>query len=185
MCVPCPDNVSAPRWTCLTWPGCGSRLRSEGSTPETQSPETCCGSTTPFSSNTQVTHSGPTDVTVLHRMPTLQTVSALCVCEADGESRLGFNEVPKLEEVGVASSRRRRDYRDPYQQFSSQRTTAQDGQSSFISDFFVTEQCFVSLILSCDHSWFMLIGNVDAEEEYVLYDELMKFNPTICLCVHA
>ncbi|KAG8004260.1 Centrosome and spindle pole associated protein 1 [Nibea albiflora] len=45
---------------------------------------------------------------------------------SDGESRLGFNEVPKLEEVGVASSRRRRDYRDPYQQFSSQRSTAQD-----------------------------------------------------------
>ncbi|KAM9356849.1 centrosome and spindle pole-associated protein 1-like [Symphorus nematophorus] len=43
----------------------------------------------------------------------------------DGESRLGFTEVPKLEEVGVAS-RRRRDYRDPYQQFSSQRSTAQD-----------------------------------------------------------
>ncbi|XP_036933606.1 centrosome and spindle pole associated protein 1-like isoform X2 [Acanthopagrus latus] len=44
----------------------------------------------------------------------------------DGESRLGFSEVPKLEEVGVASSRRRRDYGDPYQQFSSQRSTAQD-----------------------------------------------------------
>ncbi|XP_027140182.1 centrosome and spindle pole associated protein 1 isoform X3 [Larimichthys crocea] len=45
---------------------------------------------------------------------------------SDGESRLGFNEVPKVEEVGVASSRRRRDYRDPYQPFSSQRSTAQD-----------------------------------------------------------
>ncbi|KAI9515847.1 hypothetical protein NQZ68_009321, partial [Dissostichus eleginoides] len=42
----------------------------------------------------------------------------------DGESRLGFSEVPKLEEVGVAS-RRRRGYRDPYQQ-SSQTSTAQD-----------------------------------------------------------
>ncbi|KAI4818791.1 hypothetical protein KUCAC02_004091 [Chaenocephalus aceratus] len=42
----------------------------------------------------------------------------------DGESTLGFSEVPKLEEVGVAS-RRRRGYRDPYQQ-SSQTSTAQD-----------------------------------------------------------
>ncbi|XP_044220221.1 centrosome and spindle pole-associated protein 1-like isoform X1 [Thunnus albacares] len=43
----------------------------------------------------------------------------------DDESRLGSTEVPKLEEVGVAS-RRRRDYRDPYQQVSSQRSTVQD-----------------------------------------------------------
>ncbi|XP_010779395.1 centrosome and spindle pole-associated protein 1 isoform X2 [Notothenia coriiceps] len=42
----------------------------------------------------------------------------------DGESRLDFSEVPKLEEVGVAS-RRRRGYRDPYQQ-SSQTSTAED-----------------------------------------------------------
>ncbi|XP_029298029.1 centrosome and spindle pole associated protein 1-like isoform X2 [Cottoperca gobio] len=42
----------------------------------------------------------------------------------DGESRLGFSEVPKLEELGVAS-RRRRDYRDPYHQ-SSQRSTVHD-----------------------------------------------------------
>lgn len=52
----CPDIGSAPRWTCLTWPGCGSRLRSEGRTPETLSPETCCGSMTPFSWNTRVIH---------------------------------------------------------------------------------------------------------------------------------
>ncbi|KAK2849525.1 hypothetical protein Q5P01_009359 [Channa striata] len=43
----------------------------------------------------------------------------------DGESRLGFSEVPKLEQVGV-SSRRRWDYKDPYQQLSSQRSTVQD-----------------------------------------------------------
>ncbi|XP_070769650.1 centrosome and spindle pole-associated protein 1-like [Enoplosus armatus] len=43
----------------------------------------------------------------------------------DGESRLGFSEVPKLQEVGVAS-RRRRDYRDPYRHLSSQRSTVQD-----------------------------------------------------------
>ncbi|KAK5865218.1 hypothetical protein PBY51_016400 [Eleginops maclovinus] len=42
----------------------------------------------------------------------------------DRESRLGFSEVPKLEEMGVAS-RRRRGYRDPFQQ-SSQMSTAQD-----------------------------------------------------------
>lgn len=43
----------------------------------------------------------------------------------DGESRLGFSDVPKSEEVGV-TSRRRRDYKNPYQQFNSQRSTAQD-----------------------------------------------------------
>ncbi|XP_070692820.1 centrosome and spindle pole-associated protein 1-like isoform X2 [Pempheris klunzingeri] len=43
----------------------------------------------------------------------------------DSESRLGFSETPKLEEVGV-SSRRRRGYSDPYNQLSSQRSTAQD-----------------------------------------------------------
>ncbi|XP_028445650.1 centrosome and spindle pole associated protein 1 isoform X2 [Perca flavescens] len=43
----------------------------------------------------------------------------------DSESRLGFSEVPKREEVGVANGRRR-DYRDPYHQFSSQRSTIQD-----------------------------------------------------------
>nr|XP_019942477.1 PREDICTED: centrosome and spindle pole-associated protein 1 [Paralichthys olivaceus] len=42
----------------------------------------------------------------------------------DRKSRLGSGDVP-LEEVGV-SSRRRYDHRDPAQQFSSQRTTAQD-----------------------------------------------------------
>ena len=50
------DIGSAHGWTCLIWPGCGCRLQSEGPTPETWSPETCCGSTTPFSSNTQVEH---------------------------------------------------------------------------------------------------------------------------------
>ncbi|CAK6969350.1 centrosome and spindle pole-associated protein 1-like isoform X2 [Scomber scombrus] len=43
----------------------------------------------------------------------------------DGESRLDSSEVPKLEEVGVVS-RRRQDYRDPYHQLSSQRSTVQD-----------------------------------------------------------
>lgn len=43
----------------------------------------------------------------------------------DAESGLGFSN-PKLE--GVAS-RRRRDYRDPYQQLSSQRSTVQDDYS--------------------------------------------------------
>ncbi|XP_035861778.1 centrosome and spindle pole associated protein 1-like isoform X2 [Sander lucioperca] len=43
----------------------------------------------------------------------------------DSEFRLGFSEVPKREEVGVANGRRR-DYRDPYHQFSSQRSTIQD-----------------------------------------------------------
>ncbi|KAM7389001.1 hypothetical protein PAMP_023001 [Pampus punctatissimus] len=43
----------------------------------------------------------------------------------DGEYRLGSSEVPKLEEVDVVN-RRRRDYRDPYQQLSSQRSTVQD-----------------------------------------------------------
>ncbi|XP_039978858.1 centrosome and spindle pole associated protein 1-like [Xiphias gladius] len=45
---------------------------------------------------------------------------------ADGKSRLGSSEVPKLEEVGV-TSRRRHDYRDPNRQFSSPRSTVQDG----------------------------------------------------------
>ncbi|XP_022073359.2 centrosome and spindle pole-associated protein 1-like isoform X2 [Acanthochromis polyacanthus] len=43
----------------------------------------------------------------------------------DGESRLGSSEEPKLEEVGVGS-RRRWDYKDPYHQLSSQRSTVQD-----------------------------------------------------------
>ncbi|XP_053179175.1 centrosome and spindle pole-associated protein 1-like isoform X2 [Scomber japonicus] len=46
----------------------------------------------------------------------------------DGESRLDSSEVPKLEDVGVVS-RRRRDYRDPYHQLSSQRSTVQDDYS--------------------------------------------------------
>ncbi|XP_074530747.1 centrosome and spindle pole-associated protein 1-like [Halichoeres trimaculatus] len=43
----------------------------------------------------------------------------------DGESRLGFRDVPKLE-GGDTANRRRRDYRDPYQQLTSQRSTVQD-----------------------------------------------------------
>uniref|UniRef100_A0A3P8T9X9 Centrosome and spindle pole associated protein 1a n=1 Tax=Amphiprion percula TaxID=161767 RepID=A0A3P8T9X9_AMPPE len=43
----------------------------------------------------------------------------------DGESRLGSTEDNKLEEVGVGI-RRRRDYKDPYHQMSSQRSTVQD-----------------------------------------------------------
>ncbi|XP_047190221.1 centrosome and spindle pole associated protein 1-like isoform X1 [Scophthalmus maximus] len=42
-----------------------------------------------------------------------------------GKSKLGFSEVPKLEEMGV-TSRRRHDHRDPYYLLSSQRSTAQD-----------------------------------------------------------
>ncbi|XP_026214375.1 centrosome and spindle pole associated protein 1-like [Anabas testudineus] len=43
----------------------------------------------------------------------------------DAESRLGFREAPKVEEADV-SSRRRWDYREPYHQSSSQRSTVQD-----------------------------------------------------------
>ncbi|XP_041800014.1 centrosome and spindle pole associated protein 1-like isoform X2 [Chelmon rostratus] len=43
----------------------------------------------------------------------------------DGESRLCFSEVPKMEEVG-ASSRSKWDYRDPCHQLRSQRSSAQD-----------------------------------------------------------
>nr|XP_020451196.1 centrosome and spindle pole-associated protein 1-like isoform X2 [Monopterus albus] len=42
---------------------------------------------------------------------------------SDGDSRLGSSEAPKLEDV---SSRRKRDYKDPYNQFSSQGVTVQD-----------------------------------------------------------
>ncbi|XP_069026929.1 centrosome and spindle pole associated protein 1-like isoform X5 [Embiotoca jacksoni] len=45
--------------------------------------------------------------------------------EADGEPRLGSSEDRKLEETGVPS-RRRRDYGDPYHQFSNQTSTVQD-----------------------------------------------------------
>ncbi|XP_059202020.1 centrosome and spindle pole associated protein 1-like [Centropristis striata] len=55
----------------------------------------------------------------------LRIHDSLQLKHTDGESRLGFSEVPKLEEVGVAS-RRRRGYRDPYHSFSSQRSTVQD-----------------------------------------------------------
>lgn len=51
------------------------------------------------------------------------------IYEAGGESRLGSSDDPKIEEVGLGS-RRRRDYRDPYHQFSSQRSTVQDGEST-------------------------------------------------------
>lgn len=65
----------------------------------------------------------------------------MCVCESDGESRLGFSDVPKVQEVGVFS-RRRQDYRDPYHQFSRQMSTVQDGQSSmlFFQDLFIPLQ---------------------------------------------
>uniref|UniRef100_A0A3B4UMY9 Centrosome and spindle pole associated protein 1 n=1 Tax=Seriola dumerili TaxID=41447 RepID=A0A3B4UMY9_SERDU len=43
----------------------------------------------------------------------------------EGKSRLGSSEVPKLEDVGV-TIKRRHDYRDPYHQLSSQRSTVQD-----------------------------------------------------------
>ncbi|KAM3612096.1 uncharacterized protein V6R79_002592 [Siganus canaliculatus] len=55
----------------------------------------------------------------------LRIHDSLQLKHSDAESVLGFSEVPKLEEVGVAS-RRRRDYRDPYHQYSSQRSTVQD-----------------------------------------------------------
>lgn len=57
----------------------------------------------------------------------IQTV-CLYICVSDAESRLGFREAPKVEEADV-SSRRRWDYREPYHQSSSQRSTVQDGQS--------------------------------------------------------
>ncbi|KAM8910272.1 centrosome and spindle pole-associated protein 1-like isoform 2-T7 [Spinachia spinachia] len=54
----------------------------------------------------------------------LRIHDSLQLKHSDGESRLpGFSEVPKHEEVGVASQRRR-DYRD--QQFSSRGSTVQD-----------------------------------------------------------
>ena len=84
----------------------------------------------------------------------------MCICASDGESRLDSSEVPKLEDVGVVS-RRRRDYRDPYHQLSSQRSTVQDGQHSLhfwihiyplvvdsIRDLTVEEQ-FLSVHLYC------------------------------------
>ncbi|CAJ1057942.1 centrosome and spindle pole associated protein 1-like isoform X1 [Xyrichtys novacula] len=43
----------------------------------------------------------------------------------DGESRLGFSDVPKLGGVGTAN-RRRQDFGDPHHQFTSQRSTVQD-----------------------------------------------------------
>lgn len=56
--------------------------------------------------------------------------SAVTGCyAADGESNLGFCEAAKLEEVGATTSRRRYN-RDSYQQFSSHRSTTEDGESS-------------------------------------------------------
>ncbi|KAA8589140.1 hypothetical protein FQN60_010485 [Etheostoma spectabile] len=55
----------------------------------------------------------------------MQNPDSLQLKHTDSESELGFSEVPKREEVGVAN-RRRRDHRDPYHQFSSQRSTIQD-----------------------------------------------------------
>ncbi|XP_078117224.1 centrosome and spindle pole-associated protein 1-like isoform X4 [Sander vitreus] len=55
----------------------------------------------------------------------MQVHDSLQLKYTDSESRLGFSEVPKREEVGVANGRRQ-DYRDPYHQFSSQRSTIQD-----------------------------------------------------------
>ncbi|XP_070819475.1 centrosome and spindle pole-associated protein 1-like isoform X1 [Chaetodon trifascialis] len=55
----------------------------------------------------------------------LQIHDSLQLKYSDGESRLCFSEVPKMEEVGMAS-RRRRDYRDPCHQLGTQRSTAQD-----------------------------------------------------------
>lgn len=68
-------------------------------------------------------------LTLFSCAPCRSTLLALNVCMSGGESRLGFSEVPKLEEVGVSSGRRW-DYREPYDQASSQRSTVQDGQNS-------------------------------------------------------
>ncbi|XP_034738938.1 centrosome and spindle pole-associated protein 1-like [Etheostoma cragini] len=55
----------------------------------------------------------------------MQNHDSLQLKHTDSESELGFSEFPKREEVGVAS-RRRRDHRDPYHHFNSQRSTIQD-----------------------------------------------------------
>lgn len=109
---------------CLIWPGCGSRLQSEGHTPQTWSPETSCESTTLFSSITQVRDRS--DI-----IPCFLSEAAIInwnvdVCVSDGESRLGCSDVLKLGNA----NRKRQDYMDPYHQLSSQRSTVQDGQSS-------------------------------------------------------
>ncbi|XP_028272507.1 centrosome and spindle pole associated protein 1-like isoform X2 [Parambassis ranga] len=62
----------------------------------------------------------------------LRIHNSLQLKDLDGELRLGFREDPKLEDMGV-TSRRRRDYRDLYQQFSSQRSTVQDDYSDLSS----------------------------------------------------
>lgn len=49
------------------------------------------------------------------------------VC-ADGESKLGFSEAAKQEEVGL-TTRRGRYARDLDQQFGSQRAESEDGES--------------------------------------------------------
>lgn len=50
-----PGIASVLWWMCLIWPGWGSRLRFVGLTLDIQSHEICYGSTTPFSSSTEVT----------------------------------------------------------------------------------------------------------------------------------
>lgn len=79
--------------------------------------------------------------------------SAVTGCyAADGESKLGFSEAAKLEEVGAATSRRRYN-RDSYQQFSSHRSTTEDGESSlhllrhFL--FFIALKLLMRILSSC------------------------------------
>lgn len=69
------------------------------------------------------------------------------VCAAaDGESKLGFSEAAKQEEVGL-TTRRGRYTRDLDQQFGSQRAESEDGES-FTST--LTQQSF-SLTKHCCH----------------------------------
>ncbi|XP_030001585.1 centrosome and spindle pole associated protein 1-like isoform X2 [Sphaeramia orbicularis] len=55
----------------------------------------------------------------------LQIHDSLQLKYSDLDYRVGSSEVPKLDDVGV-STWRRRDYRDPYQPMNSQRSTVQD-----------------------------------------------------------
>lgn len=57
-----------------------------------------------------------------------EAATGLCVCVADGESKLGFSEAAKQEEVGL-TARRGRYTRDLDQQFGSQRAESEDGES--------------------------------------------------------
>lgn len=50
------------------------------------------------------------------------------VCAADGESKLGFSDAAKQEEVGL-TARRGRYTRDLDQQFGSQRAESEDGEN--------------------------------------------------------